>query len=537
MHSIVHNFRMKEHHHLALFVLLQVFTFSMNKAGALVDTDTDTDTAEREALLSFKSMVSDPRESLLGWNLSSPHCIWFGVSCTVPLLGNMNDLVQLRLSFNNLSSTTEQNLQFINSLVNCTNLEVLMLNSNQLAGELPSSIANLSTHLREFWVDTNFLSGSFPRGMENFRNLTVVSLHLNSFKSKVPNSIGTLHKLEQFSIQQNLFFGDIPDIFSNLTQLYQLTMGNNHFSGKIPKSIGYCHGLFILGIFRNMLNGNIPNEIFGIPCLSKLFLDENALTGSLPIEVGGLKHLEIMDVSDNQLSGIIPTTIGGCTSLRIFRIARNRLSGSIPNSIVQLPGLERLDLSSNNLSGPIPDDLKTLRVLQNLNLSFNQLEGQVPRGGVFMNLGWDSLQGNNKLCGDEQEVTGKLRVPTCTSTTQKKQNGSVSLKIIIPIASFVLLCVVSCFIWVLMSHKKKDKIDKGTCSSPSFKEWWPKISYSEIQSATNGFALKNLIGKGAFGSVYKGFIGSDEHNLAQDRLTMRETLTKMHEIKANLLEL
>ncbi|KAF8370254.1 hypothetical protein HHK36_031708 [Tetracentron sinense] len=504
MESIVHTLKMKEHHHLVLFLFLQLLSFSMNKASSLVD---DT---EREALLSFKSMVSDPRDALSGWNLSSPHCTWFGVSCStgpVPLLGNMNKLVKLNLGHNNLSSTTEHNLQFIDSLVNCTDLEILILNSNQLVGELPSSVANLSTHLREFYVDDNFLSGSFPRGMENFRNLTVLSLHQNSFKSKVPNSIGVLHNLRRFSINQNMFFGDIPDSFSNLTQLYWLTMGNNQLSGRIPKSIGNCQRLYILGLFRNMLNGSIPKEIFGIASLSKLFLDQNAFSGSVPNEVDGLKQLEFMDVSDNQLSGNIPPTISDCSSLRSLRIARNKFSGPIPKLMVKLAGLESLDLSSNNLSGPIPQDLENLLALKNLNLSFNQLEGQVPRGGVFMNLSWDSLQGNNKLCGGEQEVAGKLRVPTCT--TKKKQNISAAVKIIIPIASFVLLCVLLCFIWVLISHKKKHEKDKGTYSSSTFKGRCPKISYSEIRSATNGFAVENLIGKGAFGSVYKGLISSN----------------------------
>ncbi|XP_019233500.1 PREDICTED: probable LRR receptor-like serine/threonine-protein kinase At3g47570 [Nicotiana attenuata] len=41
-----------------------------------------------------------------------------------------------------------------------------------------------------------------------------------------------------------------------------------------------------------------------------------------------------------------------------------------------------------------------------------------------------------------------------------------------------------------------------------------KISYGELLKVTNGFSSENFIGKGGFGSVYKGILGSDEKNVA-----------------------
>ena len=52
---------------------------------------------------------------------------------------------------------------------------------------------------------------------------------------------------------------------------------------------------------------------------------------------------------------------------------------------------------------------------------------------------------------------------------------------------------------------KQKKKRRGTNSmTPLSKAFPPKISYSDIQLATNDFSAENLIGKGAFGSVYKG---------------------------------
>ncbi|XP_030958066.1 LRR receptor-like serine/threonine-protein kinase EFR [Quercus lobata] len=97
----------------------------------------------------------------------------------IPLLGNLKHLVQLPLSVNSLSSTTKLNFQVFDSLTNCTLLRKILLNSNQLAGELPPSVTNLSVHLQHFCVHDNFLSGSFPQRFEMYQNL--VSLPIENF--------------------------------------------------------------------------------------------------------------------------------------------------------------------------------------------------------------------------------------------------------------------------------------------------------------------------------------------------------------------
>ncbi|XP_034674256.1 putative receptor-like protein kinase At3g47110 [Vitis riparia] len=361
---------------------------------------------------------------------------------SIPFLGNMNKLIMLNLGVNNLSSTTELNLQVFDSLTNCTLLESLILNSNKLAGDLPSSVANLSAHLQHFCIESNLFTGKLPRGIDKFQSL--ISL----------------------TMQQNLFTGEIPNIFGNLTQLYMLTLGYNQFSGRIPVSIGECQQLNTLGLSWNRLNGSIPIEIFSLSGLSKLWLEKNSLQGSLPIEVGSLKQLSLLNVSDNQFSGNITETIGNCLSLQTLSMARNGIMGSIPDKVGKLVALKSLDLSSNNLSGPIPEDLGSLKVLQSLNLSFNDLEGQVPRSGVFMNLSWDSLQGNDMLCGSDQEVAGKLRLHTCS--TKKKQSKHFGLTISIAVVGFTLLmCVIFYSIWALVSRRRKKKGTKES-SFPSF---------------------------------------------------------------------
>ena len=52
----------------------------------------------------------------------------------------------------------------------------------------------------------------------------------------------------------------------------------------------------------------------------------------------------------------------------------------------------------------MPIELENLNALEMLNLSFNSLEGEVPKNGVFANISWDSLQGNNQLGAFDPET-------------------------------------------------------------------------------------------------------------------------------------
>ncbi|KAG7943029.1 hypothetical protein I3843_15G018400 [Carya illinoinensis] len=296
-------------------------------------------------------------------------------------------------------------------------------------------------------------------------------------------------------VDRNELSGEIPDIFRNLTQLYVLDMSDNQLSGGFPSSLAYCQHLNFLYLAGNKLTGSITKNISS--SLRELLLARNLFTGSLPMEIGNLKQLEVLDVSGNLLSGNITTEITKCLSLRNLSMARNNLTGSIPSSLGELTPLESLDLSSNKLSGPIPKELENLEVLKTLNLSFNQLEGQIPRNSVFVNLTWNSLQGNYKLCGFNQEAAEKLRVNICTS------NSHLLPKILIPISCFLaLVCAICCLFWALITQKNKNSGDKKRSSSEIIRSL-PMLSYFEIQRATNGFAVENLIGKGGFGTVYK----------------------------------
>ncbi|XP_038725961.1 receptor kinase-like protein Xa21 isoform X2 [Tripterygium wilfordii] len=424
-----------------------------------------------------------------------------GFEGPIPLFTHTNKLTKLILGINRLTSDTALNIQLFESLRNCTHLELLMIFSNQLAGELPNSIGNLSSSLQQFCISDNLFTGSFPQDIGVNPNLISLSIEQNSFTGKVPQSIGALKNLEQLLMYENNFSGEIPDIFGNFTRLFNLFMGYNQFSGGVPTSIGECHQLSMLDLEANNLRGSIPKNIFGLSGLNNLYMGRNAFDGLVPAEVGNLKHLQFIDLSGNQLSGNLTTAIGSCSSLQWLYMQRNNFSGPVPSSLGNLASLEVLDLSSNNLSGSIPQELENLQLLLSLNLSFNHLEGEVPRKGVFMNATATSLQGNRGLCSSKQEIASKTGLPQCMIMRREKH---LLLKIFIPVAGATFLISMMFFVWTLISRRKRNNRGKGGSLHSISKGLPPKISYSDIQLATNNFAAENLIGKGGFGSVYKG---------------------------------
>ncbi|XWS35084.1 hypothetical protein CRYUN_Cryun21dG0095700 [Craigia yunnanensis] len=446
----------------------------------------------------------------------------------IPLLGNLRKLIKLDLGQNSLSSTTAQNFQLIDSLTNCTQLEHLLINSNSLSGEFPS-VANLSSNIKQFCISDNLLTGNFPQGIEKFQNLISLSIEKNSFTGVIPKSIAILRNLQSFLVYQNMFSGEIPEIFANFTRVPEILMGNNQFSGKIPTSLGDCQQLQTLDLSWNRLNGSIPEEIFRLSGLNYLILVHNMLSGPLPSEVGNLKQLQVMDVSENKLSGNLTSSISGCSSLLYLNMSRNNISGEIPYSLGKLISLEVLDLSSNNISGTIPQALVNLKTLKMLNLSFNHLEGEVPKGKVFLNLSLFSIQGNHALCSSDQEIARNLELPQCNTRGRKRNH---LLKILVSAAGAALfICLTFCFVWALISRNKK-KREKDGKYSLSLKGLPPMISYSDIRLATSNFATENLIGKGGFGSVYKGTFSTSDHGACNNNTTLAVKVLDLQQSKA-----
>ncbi|KAM7473855.1 hypothetical protein LguiB_021098 [Lonicera macranthoides] len=292
-------------------------------------------------------------------------------------LGSLQNLQWFSIANNLLGTNATDDLSFITSWSNCTNLQSLALDNNNFGGKIPNSIGNLSVQLNWLSLGHNHISGIIPIAIESLANLYNLQLEFNLLSGPIPNSLGKLRNLQVLLLRGNKLHGQIPFSLGNIMPLSLLDLSDNKLEGNIPASIGNCKKLNQLELSQNNLIGPMPDNVVSLFSLSiALNLSRNSLTGSLPVEVGRLKNINALDVSNNKFIGSIPKTIAACLSLEYFYIQGNFFQGIIPSALATLKGIRELDLSQNNLSGEIPEYMEKLLYLQYLNLSFNELEGE-----------------------------------------------------------------------------------------------------------------------------------------------------------------
>ena len=417
---------------------------------------------------------------------------------SIPInLGGLQNLQWLNLCNNQLEVREPDGWSFLTALSNCTNLEKLQLDSNNLGGLLPNSIANFSTKLQRLTMSDNEISGSISPGIGNLASLTTLEMGRNLLNGSIPASLGMLKNMHVLHLGNNRLSGEVPSTLGNLTQLNSLHLECNGLSGIIPPNLGSCQNLIILDLSFNKLSGGIPKEILTISTLS-IYLDlaHNSLTGLIPSEVGCLRNLGKIDFSMNKLSGELPISLGSCQELGKLYLRGNFFHGNI-SCLSTVRGMQELDLSENNLSGQIPYRLQDFRFLYYVNLSFNNFEGEVPRWGVFANRSAVSVLGNTKLCGGNPI----LHLAPCTFQSSGKNYRFATLAGAI-LSATLCLCFFLILYWIWKPRREFN------FTEPVFAQ--KRITYAQLLSATNGFSTDNLIAVGGFGAVYRGTIEYDQ---------------------------
>uniref|UniRef100_A0A2N9IFC8 non-specific serine/threonine protein kinase n=1 Tax=Fagus sylvatica TaxID=28930 RepID=A0A2N9IFC8_FAGSY len=420
-------------------------------------------------------------------------------------LGNLRHLETLNLGNNYLTRETSiLELSFLSSLTNCKNLKTIVLAYNPLNGTLPNSIGNLSTSLEEFLAFNCNIKGIIPVGIGNLSNMMALHLEDNELAGPIPSTVGGMRNLQGLFLQHNRLQGSIPIGMCQLIKLVELILNHNELFGPIPNCWGNLSSLQKLYLNSNKLT-SIPSSFWSLKYILQVNLSSNSFSGHLPLDVGNLEVVTDIDLSWNQLSGDIPTSIGGLDSLENLSIAHNKFQGPIPQSFDKLISMVFLDLSHNNFSGVIPKSLMELKYLKYFNVSFNRLQGEIPFGGVIGKFSAQSFMGNEALCGPPQ-----LQVPPCKSSNigHSKTGTIVILRFILP----AMIIFASMLVFVLIRCRKryeKLKIQGDLLPLAT----WRRISYFELELATYGFSESNLVGKGSFGSVYRGTL-SDRSSVA-----------------------
>lgn len=432
-------------------------------------------------------------------------------------LGSLQALYMLNCQENHFGNGESDDLDFLTSLTNVSSLNILSFYGNNFGGSLPISVANLSNQLTTLSLGSNRISGNIPEKIGNLISLTQLGFENNILTGVIPSSIGQLRNLELLSFGGNKLSGAIPSGFGNLTSIFSLDLSINNLTGEIPTTFRNFGKMQTLYLQKNKLNGTIPNNVIGsMNQLIGLDLSKNLLEGYFPADVGELRNLREVDVSDNKLSGKIPVELGNCVGLEFLSLSGNHFQGSIPTSLGTLKAMQQLDLSDNNLTGGIPLELGSLAILRSLNLSFNDLSGQVPTDGVFKNTSAVELTGNLRLCGGIPQ----LRLPSCKANSRQLLSIRNIVIISVTCGVFFLALVLS---GILLFRRKAHTKQSEVPSSNSLEEVHQRMSYKELFDATDGFSPSNLIGKGSFGSVFRGKLKGNNQQVAVKVLNLQKS--------------
>ncbi|XP_039173730.1 probable LRR receptor-like serine/threonine-protein kinase At3g47570 [Eucalyptus grandis] len=410
-------------------------------------------------------------------------------------LGSLQRLESLGLSMNYLVGPIPP------SIGNLSLLVLLSMAFNSLHGEIPEELSRLK-RLAFFQISFNKLTGEISPGIFNISSINYFQVMGNQLRGCFPSDIGTsLPSLQYILVEDNLFTGLIPSSLTNATGLRALFLRNNSFHGPIPKNWGRLKGLYAIQLGWNQLQDDLSfiSSLANCSHLKTLAVESNLIHGSFPRSISNLStSINRIGMSDNHIQGTIPSSLGNLFNLLHLNLQNNFLTDDLPDSIGALYNLQQLSFAGNMFTGDIPSSIDFL-LLKYLNMSFNELEGQVPEGGVFLNASAVSISGNRQLCGG---IMG-LKLPLCKSPSSNKYSSTKAIVIFAVAVSS--LCLALLFLSIFYYCRKKQTTTNALTSS-SFEHQFLRISYEELLRATDRFSETNVIGKGRYGTIYKGIL-------------------------------
>ncbi|EEF47815.1 probable LRR receptor-like serine/threonine-protein kinase At1g74360 [Ricinus communis] len=488
----------------------------------------------------------------------------------------LQNVVRLDLSYNNFSGSLPVEISQMPSL------KYLILAYNQFNGSIPKEYGNFPS-IQSLDLSFNSLTGPIPSSFGNLRSLLWLMLANNMLTGEIPKELGNCSSLLWLNLANNNLSGHIPPELTNIGRNPTPTFLSNQQNEGIIAGSGECLAMkrwipadyppfsfvYIIltrkscrSIWDRLLRGiglfpvcAAGSTISTLEITGYLQLSGNQLSGEVPQDIGKMQNLSLLHLGSNQISGKLPPQIGRLP-LVVLNLSKNGFSGEIPNEIGSIKCIQNLDLSYNNFSGSFPAILNDLSGLNQFNISYNPLiSGIIPSTGQLATFEKDSYLGNPNLVLPKF-ISNSTDYPPKNRRIGRKKREHVTwagLLVVLTLALAFLVCgVLSVIVWILgkspsdspgyLLQEIKYRHDL-TSSSGSSSPWLSDtvkvirldktaFTHADILKATGNFSESRIIGKGGFGTVYRGVL-PDGREVAVKKL-QREGIEGEKEFRAEM---
>lgn len=449
--------------------------------------------------------------------------------------------------------------QVPDSLRDCIALQTFSAQSVGFVGTIPEFFGKDGPFpgLVFLALSDNFLEGSLPASLSgsSIENLLVNGQNSNSKLNGTLAVLQNMTSLKQIWANGNSFTGPIPDL-SHHDQLFDVNFRDNQLTGVVPPSLMNLPSLQVVNITNNYLQGSPPKfrdgvaidnnmdkgrnqfctNVLGQPC-SPLVNTLLSVAEHLGYPLKFAESWQGNDPCGNKWIGVVCS--GG--NISIINFQNMGLFGTISPNFAFLASVTKLLLANNGLTGTIPSELTGMPLLQELDVSNNHLYGRVPSFSKSVVL---------KLGGNPDIGKDKPTSPTSSGFGGSGNKNSVGVIIGIVVGVVVFLGLGAL---ILVKYWKKLRRHEGkvknptaivvhrrhygdgdnvkvsaTCGertaalSPTGNVYQMEvgnmvISIQVLREVTGDFSEENIVGKGGFGTVYKGEL-HDGTNIAVKRM-------------------
>ena len=243
-------------------------------------------------------------------------------------------------------------------------MAVLRLQENNLSGEIPPELGNLS-NLQGIEISGNNLNGGIPDEIGNLPNLRLFFVSSNpEISGCVPDGVLAIETTDLEHVELPPCGQAECDV---LVSLYEETDGGNwtNSDGWLTAApLGEWYGVttnefgrvVAIDLTGNNLSGEIPNALGQLAVLDASRLSGNAITGCVPLSLGDLHTDDFSDLMLNECGIHFP-------DFRLRYVMLERL-GKEPGS--EIYPSDSTALESLDLSGLTIQDIEGLQYATNL---------------------------------------------------------------------------------------------------------------------------------------------------------------------------